>query len=228
MAKTASRVLRTGGLQFNGKDAYVEVPNSSSLMLSNEATVIAWVKMNPANNHGWIMGYGVSEPAYGFIRYYGRIYYAFRTKPSGATYQAGTTWLFEDTWYHIAATFKRNNRMRLYVNSLLIRDDAAPNEYLYSADVIHSFKIASSPYGTYLKGLVDTVLIYNRALSADEIYEIYSKGTLIKDGLVLYLDFSEGEGNIAYDKSGYGNHGYLYGNPMWVVKKALRVLPKAR
>jgi hypothetical protein len=60
-------------------------------------------------------------------------------------------------------------------------------------------------------------------LSQDEISRIYNTGEVIKDGLVLLLDFTEGEGTTAYDKSGLGNHGTIYGAE-WVVKKAKRVL----
>ncbi len=36
------------------------------------------------------------------------------------------------------------------------------------------------------------------------------------DPVVLVLDFDEGEGNKAYDKSGYGNNGTLQGSTSWI------------
>ncbi|MEM2410241.1 MAG: hypothetical protein QXF87_06965, partial [Thermofilaceae archaeon] len=71
--------------------------------------------------------------------------------------------------------------------------------------------------------IIDDVRIYNRALSDDEIKAIYERDALIRDGLVLLLDFSEYEGDIAYDKSGCGNHATIYG-ARWATRKASRVL----
>jgi len=36
------------------------------------------------------------------------------------------------------------------------------------------------------------------------------------ESCILALDFDEGSGDIAYDKSGYGNNGVLVNNPIWV------------
>ncbi|MEM1829872.1 MAG: LamG domain-containing protein, partial [Thermofilaceae archaeon] len=96
-----------------------------------------------------------------------------------------------------------------------------------SGNTVNLFIGQTIAYAFRAAGIIASVLIYNRALSDAEIKAIYERGEPIRDGLVLYLDFSEGEGNVAYDKSGYGNHGTVYG-ARWVVKKASRVLPKAR
>ncbi|MEM4454323.1 MAG: hypothetical protein QXT28_06420 [Thermofilaceae archaeon] len=48
------------------------------------------------------------------------------------------------------------------------------------------------------------VLCRRGSLTADEVRAIYERDALIRNGLVLHLDFSEGEGDIAYDKSGHG------------------------
>jgi hypothetical protein len=42
---------------------------------------------------------------------------------------------------------------------------------------------------------------------------------LDKNGLVLYLSFDEGEGEVAMDASGYGNDGQLIGSTEWVEGK---------
>ncbi|MEM1522958.1 MAG: hypothetical protein QXU69_08025, partial [Thermofilaceae archaeon] len=65
--------------------------------------------------------------------------------------------------------------------------------------------------------------VYNRALTADEIRAIYERDALIRDGLVLLLDFTEGDGSVAYDKSGCGNHATIYG-ARWATRKPSRVL----
>ncbi|MEM2550433.1 MAG: hypothetical protein QW689_08500, partial [Nitrososphaerota archaeon] len=43
MAKPALRVLRTGGLWFDGVSGYVLIPHSNSLDLKTALTLMAWV-----------------------------------------------------------------------------------------------------------------------------------------------------------------------------------------
>jgi hypothetical protein len=125
-------------------------------------------------------------------------------------------------WVFLVATYDGAN-MRFYVNKTLYGPKSAtyiPND-TYPTRIGAGATEGSGSY--YFNGLIDEVRIYNRALSQDEISRICDYNEFIRDGLVLYLDFTEGEGNIAYDKSGLGNHGTIYGAE-WVVKKAKRVL----
>ena len=41
----------------------------------------------------------------------------------------------------------------------------------------------------------------------------------LNEGLVLYLNFEEGNGNITHDNSSFGNNGTIHGNPRWAVGK---------
>jgi len=62
------------------------------------------------------------------------------------------------------------------------------------------------------KGIIDEVLIYSRALPpAERRYSMLNYHNPIREGLILWLPFEEGTGAIAYDKSGYGNNGTIYG-----------------
>jgi hypothetical protein len=46
--------------------------------------------------------------------------------------------------------------------------------------------------------------------------EVINGMAVIPDSTILALDFDEGSGTIAYDKSGLGNNGNLINNPNWV------------
>ncbi|MEM3407840.1 MAG: LamG domain-containing protein, partial [Nitrososphaerota archaeon] len=69
-------------------------------------------------------------------------------------------------------------------------------------------------------------MIY-RKFYKTKIIETIKKDTLteiITNGLVLSLHFDEGSGNIAYDSSGYNNHGKLVNGPTWVDGKFEKAL----
>jgi len=51
---------------------------------------------------------------------------------------------------------------------------------------------------------------------AGALFDVKVRNCNLMDGLVLWLTFDEGSGNIAYDYSGNGNNGTLYNGPTWV------------
>lgn len=59
------------------------------------------------------------------------------------------------------------------------------------------------------------IYVYYGNPSATSISDLAGTFVRVIDGLVLALSFDEGSGNIAYDKSGYGNNGMIYG-ATWV------------
>jgi hypothetical protein len=82
-----------------------------------------------------------------------------------------------------------------------------------------------------LNGFLDDVRIYNRALSADEVKRLYQLGATTKvaetlnenpnleRGLVGHWTFDGPDfTDKVYDKSGQGNHGYVYGSATSSVK----------
>lgn len=80
----------------------------------------------------------------------------------------------------------------------------------------------------WLKGKLDDLRIYNRALSATEISNLYQSG-LVKiksangSGLVGYWPMNEGAGTKTNDSSGYGNTGTFNGGT-WINGKRSKAL----
>jgi hypothetical protein len=220
---SASRVLRTGGLKFDGVDDYVEVPTAFDLL---NHTVILWMKPSPGLPAGAVILWN-----YGGDNYWMRVnvdgylfgVYSSRWTTVGWHRSNAPFTIYIDKWVQIAETWD-GNHIKLYVNGVL--DKQIPNTYVgtgYFFDYVPTRIGWASGLQPFFKGLIGEVRIYNQVLSQDGIIRICNYNEFIKDGLVLCLDFTEGEGNIAYDKSGLGNHGTIYGAE-WVVKKAKRVL----
>jgi hypothetical protein len=86
-------------------------------------------------------------------------------------------------WYHVAGVYTSGNAPKIYVNgveaSYLSQSAGSGSDQDESSG---SFLIASwdhdggSPTGNRLKGLIDDARVYNRALSAAEIQELYRLG----------------------------------------------------
>ncbi|MEM4484168.1 MAG: LamG domain-containing protein [Candidatus Methanomethylicia archaeon] len=228
MAKPASRVLKAHGLHFNGIDQYASVP---SFTFPQVFTVVLTVKAYPRV---------VTSFEWAFIHSYPGVWYGtvsltvepnfstiFRIRGTdGAERQLGTPPIYDEGVFTQVAVQHDGSRMRVFKNGVLVKESSVSVLPPLRTDELWLFRHGGG--SMHINMVASSFLIYNRALSDAEIKAIYERGELIKDGLVLCLDFSEGGGNIAYDKSGYNNNGTIYGGARWVIKKSLRVLPKAR
>ena len=114
------------------------------------------------------------------------------------------------SWVHIVATYDSSTYdMKLYADNDLKDTNNTGGGRDYNDETV-LVGVKNGLIG-YFEGLIDDARIYNRALSADEIFKLY-KGVLISQvGLVGYWPMDSGEGAIAYDKSGNGNDGDIIG-----------------
>jgi hypothetical protein len=76
-----------------------------------------------------------------------------------------------------------------------------------------------SAFADDFDGDIFGVAIYDRALTADEIAKnsgsYFTPIPITDPDLLIYYDFESGEGTMALDRSGHGNHGLFMGNPEW-------------
>ena len=78
----------------------------------------------------------------------------------------------QDTWYHLAATFD-GSEAKIYVNGELNNSELYPTATIRNSfdDLYIGSKEAG---GEFFNGDVDELRIYNRALSGDEIQDLYN------------------------------------------------------
>lgn len=112
---------------------------------------------------------------------------------------------------HMIYTYE-SGLIRVFVNGVIAN---GPQAYAFTGPCLGTYTFASSTSRLFL-GDIDAMRIYTRALPPYEIAE-HSRGIYSNnDGLVGRWDLDEPDGLIAYDKSGYGNHGTLVGAPQRV------------
>jgi hypothetical protein len=209
-----------GALSFDGVDDYVDVGNDSSLKPPLPVTLSAWVNLSSLGSPQCIMGLDAQTSDY-----YGIWWYVLSAGDLEISYgdgggrgvehrrsKVGTTALAADTWYHIAAVLRGPTDISLYINGI---DDGGT--YSGSGGSI-AYSSASSLIGikhdsqNALGSKIDDVRIYDGALSAEEVWELYQEGS---GGLIAHWKFDEGAGTTAYDSAG-DNDGILNGDPEWV------------
>ncbi|MFA6554525.1 MAG: LamG domain-containing protein [Candidatus Paceibacterota bacterium] len=238
---TSSAVIlgRVGqGLKFDGSNDYVDVGSGASLDQLAEMTYSVWINpksygtYNIVNKGGRFSNgplfYTTSDKAFIFQEAYtGGGYGAVSRKA-----ELGS--ITVNTWIHLVATWDGTNdctHIHLYKNG-----QEVPYTYCRDADIAGSRRTDSSlnmaigssipVTGALFDGSIDDVRIYNRALSAVEIQQLYSMGGnkvsvspptsgvsgSFSSGLVGWWTFDGNKmlRNVT-DSSGQGNNGSMSG-----------------
>jgi len=130
---------------------------------------------------------------------------------------------------HIALTARLGGSVNLYINGANVWTGTAGTS-VYSTNLV----IGDARVGRYATfyGYIAQILFYNRVLSQDEILWNYNNpDNPVRSGLVVWLhwDSIDPVAGIWYDKSGFGNHGTIYGATLvQIVKSPRRVLTPSR
>jgi hypothetical protein len=190
--------------EFDGTDDYVNCGNNDVLNPgTDDFSVGMWVKV-PEKSSG---NYGILTKS--FSTAYGIFYTSSNDElglyaQSGADHNGINISSYYDTWVYVVWVVDNdNNIQKSYLNGVF---DNQTNHVV--GDITSSSNLNIGRYASgsgYFTGILDEVRIYNRALSAREVTQLYEYAP----GPVAYYDFNEKEGTTLYDKSGNENHGTL-------------------
>jgi len=158
-------------LSFDGDGDYVSIPDSTSLDLSGEMTVEAWIKVAVHKNYNAIVVKG-PDMAENYELLVG--YPTVDDVVSAILFTDGRKWLStggviaQDTWHHVSVTCKPNE-WRIYVDGV----KRAERTDVASAPATNNYPVwignEQGTTGRVMYGLIDEVRIWNRALSAAEL-----------------------------------------------------------
>ncbi|MBI2327901.1 prepilin-type N-terminal cleavage/methylation domain-containing protein [Candidatus Curtissbacteria bacterium] len=164
-------------LSFNGTTNYVSAPDSPSLSVTgNTITLAAWIKPSRTGANEQVVGkWGAGQDSYQFRinsnngcnSTTNRI--TFRVE-SNSNCVLSNTALTAGPWWHVVGTYDGAN-LKIYINGEL---DATAALITNLTDKTGSFSVGRNDDGNYFQGVVDDVRIYNSALTAAEITNLYN------------------------------------------------------
>jgi hypothetical protein len=187
-----------GGAGFNGTDDYISTNLTSS---TNTFTWSSWVYPTAVSNDQMFLGQGASvNSAFYFRINSSKAYVSVRTTDGGQQILIGTTVLQNNTWYLLTTTFD-GTYLRIFVNGKLEATSSSITVPLlpWGIGIIGKWTTTQLPF----TGTLDDIRIYNRALSASEVTQLYGSGP----NMVAYWNFDEGSGTSVSDTSGNNNTG---------------------
>jgi hypothetical protein len=203
-------------------DDYVDVGNTSSLSISGDISVSAWInfsnfenrmanvisKINSGNGYDlekapfenkliWVIGDGVD--------------YA----------DVSTDTLLSNTWYHIVCT-NDGTTSKIYVNGLYENSTLQGHPNATSSDLRIGIHSSNNDPERFWNGNIDEVAIWNDALTDAEVTALYNSGSGLSassnsgnytssENLQAYWNFNAGTGTTLTDQTANGNNGTING-----------------
>ena len=161
-----------GALGFDGNAQYVDCGNDKSPQLTEEVTISAWVKMEPANEDVYMGIAGKmadGDNGYALVRHNSNVFRMWVGNIEGSDLEGVSSDVtYNDTdWHHVAGVVS-NNTGYLYVDGVKQSEEAAVR-LVDSEDYAYIGREYSDYDDRYWNGTIDDVRIYYRALSEQEI-----------------------------------------------------------
>ena len=212
------------GLSFDGGDDYVSIANETNFDFerTNSFSISAWVnpsvlrdqkvisKLNALSNYeGWEIQMLSAAGTF-------RLWF-ISVCCANALGLTSNTAIPINQWSHITMTYNGSSAasgVAFYING--IKDTLTINTDALTTSILNNVAptIGSRTDQTdYWQGLIDDVRVYNRALTAAEVRQVYYGIPTTQYGLVGHWQLLGTSNNFAPDISGKKNHGTLVNGP---------------
>ena len=161
-----------GAYSFDGTGDYINIATTNGLDTPSNITISAWIKTSDLNG-ALFDKRDSSSDGYGMFIFNGYLHLRINANIQNST----GTYISDNVWHYVVATYD-GTYIRLYVDGTI--DDTPLNIGLSTINTPHDAVIGylfdlSTTIWNYI-GLIDEVAIWNRALTTDEITELFNGG----------------------------------------------------
>jgi len=179
------QIANLEAMSFNGTDSYVIGTYSSSLGITGNLTLSAWFKSSASTNQRIISMDSGSSTGRNYIIQLESSGYVRGIVWSGSTaYQAGTIsttpGLSDGNWHHVALVYKPSTKVEIFIDG--VSKDQNTSGIPSSINSIAQDLVigrATPATGNFFNGSIDEVAIFNTALSAEKIQQIYDATAVV-------------------------------------------------
>lgn len=196
-------------LHFDGYDDRITIPSSSNLVgTSGSITISIWIKPEEFTDQSsgdggsshWLYGnrFGITGSGYCWVN-------AHTSAESAGVYGKKNFSLNppirKDEWNHIVITFSDANNGTIipYLNG--VKQTVLTNKGILNPNA-GSISIGSAGSSSWAgKGFIDDFRLYDKALSAAEVIDLYEGTFSNNDKLLGYWEFKEGSGTKVTDSA---------------------------
>ncbi|MEM9982771.1 MAG: LamG domain-containing protein [Bacteroidota bacterium] len=156
---------------FDGTDDFIDCGNDASLQITGDISICVWVKPEEENEReqALVNKWANAEGYELLIDDAGR----FAWETDNNTAQVVTSIDVVDEWVFIAATYDGAN-LRIYKDGVLASTDALV-DVTGNSNINLILGRASDGSSLFFEGCLDDIMIYNRALSQEEITQVFNQ-----------------------------------------------------
>ena len=167
-----------GALIFDGTNDYVAVPDDASLDITGPLTLASWTKYT-STSAGYIINKGKTGTAYGYWagNNAGKIRFG-----NNAGFKTTTSTFNDGNWHFVVCVYEGGGAfgaLKIYVDNVeqattttgTFNGFAATNESL-----ILGARMNDSVVSGFFNGSIDNAIVFNKALSPDEMSYLYNNG----------------------------------------------------
>lgn len=199
--------IARNGLEFDGDDDYVSIPDTPSTSIIGALTLEAWIKSTSTANNEFIVGKDdTNQRAYMLMIHTNKLALNILQTADGSVEQ-----LLQDPvenrvrdgkWHHVAGVFIPSARMTLYVDGeeVATTTTGVPSSIFDSSAELTIGRRPFSGSNIPLKGTLDEVAVHSRALSEAEIKQHFEAKR------ALFSDYVKGMFNSALALNGNNSH----------------------
>ncbi|WP_353167618.1 LamG-like jellyroll fold domain-containing protein [Flavobacterium sp.] len=181
---------------FDGINDYILVNNNTSLC-PIVYSISAWVKsngyyINGQDDANYIVGKGTDFNVGHYSLHYKSISLKARASigiGSSGLYVASNSNINLNNWIYLANTWDGNN-LRIYINGILENSIYSPNNVqgVSSENLYFGTMAGNSTWPYWLNGKIDDIGIWNRALTQQEITNLYNASLSTEDFAINTID----------------------------------------
>ncbi|PWD97851.1 LamG-like jellyroll fold domain-containing protein [Marinilabilia rubra] len=156
MVKDSERGL---AFQFNGQEDYLDCGSSLDIDFNQPISISAWIKPEKTDLNRGIAGMGRS---FSFKIHEGQLTF---TTADIKDHRLTNARIIPNQWQQVAVVFEPRMKISLYLNGRKMGSQQASD--IQASD--HSIIIGSNIWGEFFDGYIDDLMIWNRALSDEEV-----------------------------------------------------------
>jgi hypothetical protein len=183
-------------LEFNGVDTYLDTPDDDDFVFF-DISISVWYKSPDRDSltPEYLVDHHRSDSGFGFYVHNLLDKAAFFIEGDSSadqTYCAGTSDVCDGEWHHIVLVRDTSaGKCRIYVDNVMENEvDDISDGHIDTADPIYIGRVRGSVVTNVLTGVLDSVRIYKKVLTAGEISEAYL-GRPSREGLFAEWTFED-------------------------------------
>lgn len=158
-------------LKLDGDNAFLKLP--SDIIKRNEMAISTWVKWNNGATWSRIFDFGNDQEQYVYLTPRMR----FVIKDGGSEQRLDAPRLTKGEWTHVVLTID-TSAVSIYVDGTLVAESKSitinPFDFKPGVNYIGRSQLSTSLFD----GCIDDFVIYNYALSSEEVKEVFTNGEL--------------------------------------------------